>query len=238
MPSVNGVTSVYERIPQSLQVPASGSTISLRAKAPIPYAAEADQLDGAESFSSLYDIHSLQTVYSGGRSPSHDPPREFGKKNGLRQDRQMPPERLSPHHTDSAAAEEAQQPGADFSSTGPAYAQEVAARAKFARGGGFSGIKIRTDAPKPNTSEASTSNPRVEFRTEKPKIEFGPEQFAQALTFLNVVGHVATVAWRGLAVPESFSGAARTASTNAQPRLYNGEGGVFQRPPAEITLTA
>jgi len=214
---VSGANAVYGGIARPAQVPLNGPTLSLRATKPISY--EDDQLDGVESSSSLYDLNSLApTIFSGGRSPSHDPPKDFGKKGGLRPDKQMPPELLA-DHTNSDPGEEVQHPG-DFSRSGHAYVRELQDRERFNEEGGFSRLKVRSDAPKPNTPEPNTSNPRIEFSSDLPRIEFGPEQFAQALAFLKVMGNMATVVVRNRAVSEALSEAARFVPSSVQPELY------------------
>jgi hypothetical protein len=237
MAGVNGIAAVDGGIARSVQGPSNGSTISLRAKAPIPYAAEPDQLDGAESSSTLYDFYSVSpTSFSGGRSPNHEPPRDFGKKNGLREDRQMPPERLSPHHTDSDAAKEAHHPG-EFSRSGHPYVRELQDRQQFSDERGSSRLKVRSDAlsaEKPSAPSSSSANQRVEYSPEQPKIEFRAGQALQMLLGRQPVA--ASAARRG--VPEAF----QEAPSSVPPKLYaGGAGRVFgftPKPSPTLQMTA
>lgn len=229
MASVSGVSAVIGGIARPAQAPPYGSTISLVASK--PFSLDLDELGEGGSSSSLYDRDSLTPVIvSGGRSSSQDPPKNFGKRNGLLPDRQMPPEPLHADHTDLAPSEEAQLPGADFSSTGPSYARELADRAKFVRQGGLSRLGVRGGAQSPRADASTHVEP-------EPRIEEGSEQLAKALVLLDVMRHIAAVSFRSRAMPE-----ARSVPPEMQPRLYAMGPvrplGIASKPPPTLKMVA
>jgi len=137
----------------------------------------ASEDDAGVAFSG-YNIDLItQANFGGGQPSKQDLPKRFGVN-----DRDLPPHKEIPKfipefEMGADPGEEAQHPGADeFASGHASYARNKKNQGEFHQQGGFSRLKVRTDATKASTENAVAAN-----LTESPRIDFTPEKDLQAL---------------------------------------------------------